>query len=367
MKALADLEARPWTYDFHSALRAIECAFPDRPAFGHANRPSEEPVRIGQDPSLAFAPAPISSFRSPNGERPGRLRVAFLGLFGPQGPLPLHLTEHAQSRLRGVGDRTFAAFVDLFHHRMLTFFHRAWAASQPTVGQDRPETNPFAQYIGSLCGLGMESLLGRDPLSDHAKLQFVSRLMSPARNAEGLESIIQTYFGLPVKLEEFVGDWLEIPAENRWRLGYSSDVSALGRTSVVGKRVYERAQKFRVVLGPLSRRDFQSMLPGTRRLETLAHLVRAYVGDELAWDVRLVMAPEERRQLALGRGTRLGYDAWLGGNNAAGVGVEDKLIDPPNVGSHPLRGSAPRATETTNDASDARIENLGARAPLAAQ
>lgn len=360
MKVLADLEARPWAYDFHSALRYIECAFPDRPAVGHATRPSEEPVRIGQDPSLTFAPAPISSFRSPNTDRPGRLRVAFLGLFGPQGPLPLHLTEHAQSRARGVGDRTFAAFVDLFHHRMLSFFHRAWAASQPTVGQDRPESNPFARYIGSLCGLGMASLLGRDPIPDHAKLQFVSRLMSPARNAEGLEAMIDSYFGLPVKLEEFVGDWLEIPAENRWRLGYSSEVSALGRTSVVGKRVYERAQKFRVVLGPLTRKDFQSMLPGTRRLETLAHLVRAYVGDELAWDVRLVMAPEERHQLALGRGSRLGYDAWLGANNAAGVGIEDKLVEPPS-----LNGSARRTASEPPASDHAAARNFDAR--LAAQ
>ena len=329
MKALSELESRPWTYDFHSALRSIECAFPDRPAVGHANRPSEEPVRIGQDPSLAFSPSPISAFRAPNNERPGRLRVAFLGLFGPNGPLPLHLTEHAQNRVRGVGDRTFAAFVDLFHHRMLSFFHRAWAASQPTVEQDRPETNPYASYIGSLCGLGMSSLLNRDGIPDHAKLQFVSRLMSPCRNADGLEAMIDSYFGLPVQLQEFVGDWLEIPEENRWRLGYSRDVSMLGKTSVAGKRVYERSQKFRVVLGPLRRQDFQSLLPGTQRLLTLAQLVRAYVGDELAWDVRLVMAPEERHQLALGRGSRLGYDAWLGGNHAAGVGVEDLLVEPP--------------------------------------
>jgi type VI secretion system protein ImpH len=331
MNPLAELETEPWSFDFHTALRRLDCAYPDRPQSGRATRPAEEPVRVGQDPSLGFAPAPIQSFRLPTPERTGRLRVAFFGLFGPQGPLPLHLTEHARDRMRGVGDRTFAAFVDMFHHRMFMLFHRSWGASQPTVGQDRPDSNPFLRYIGALCGLGSPSLLDRDPLPDHAKLQFVGRLMHPARNAEGLRAMIKAYFELPAEIEEFSGDWLELPPENRWRLGYSADVSELGKTSIVGRRVFQRTQKFRVVLGPLARKDFQGLLPGTKRLETLAHLVRTYVGDELTWDVKLVMLPEERRQIALGRGTRLGYDAWLGGNRAAGVGTEELVVDPPQL------------------------------------
>ena len=71
---------------------------------------------------------------------------------------------------------------------------------------------------------------------------------------------------LPVHIEEFSGDWLTLPPENRWRLGYSADVSQLGSTSIVGRRVFQRAHKFRVVLGPLRRSDFQSLLPGSPRL-----------------------------------------------------------------------------------------------------
>jgi type VI secretion system protein ImpH len=218
---------------------------------------------------------------------------------------------------------------------MFMLFHRAWAASQPTVGQDRPSHNPFLRYLGALCGLGSPALLGRDPLPDHAKLQFVGRLVHPARNAQGLRAMVQTYFGLPAEIEEFAGDWLELPPENRWRLGHSRDVSELGKTSLVGRRVFQRTQKFRVVLGPLERPEFQSLLPGTKRLESLAHLVRAYVGDELTWDLRLVLRPEERRQLALGKKiSRLGYDTWLGANHAAGVGTEDLVVDPPNLSAN---------------------------------
>jgi type VI secretion system protein ImpH len=332
---LSELETEPWAFDFHNALRRLDCAYPDRPQSGHATRPGQEPVRVGQDPSLAFAPASIQAFRVPTAERVGRLRVAFLGLFGPQGPLPLHLTEHARDRMRGLGDRTFAAFVDMFHHRMFMLFHRAWAASRPTVGNDRASTNPHARYVGALCGLGTPALLGRDNLPDHAKLQFAGRLMCPARNAQGLRALVATYFGLQTTIEEFSGDWLTLPPENRWRLGYSADVSELAKTSIVGRRVFQRTHKFRVVLGPLTRQDFQSLLPGTKRLQTLAELVRAYVGDELAWDVRLMLLPEERRQLALGRGNRLGYDAWLGGNKEAGVGTEELVVEPPTLHDQP--------------------------------
>lgn len=332
MNPLAELETEPWSFDFHAALRRLDCAYPDRPQSGHAARPAEEPVRVGQDPSLAFAPAPIQSFRLPTAERSGRLRVAFLGLFGPQGPLPLHLTEHARDRMRGVGDRTFAAFVDMFHHRMFMLFHRAWAASQPTVGQDRPDTNPFTRYLGALCGLGSPSLLGRDPIPDHAKLQFVGLLMHPGRNAAGLRSMLQTYFQLPCEVEEFTEDWLELPPENRWRLGHSAEVSQLGKTSIMGRRVYQRAHKFRLVLGPLDRADYNSFMPDKERIQTLAHLVRTYLGDELAWDVRLVLKPEQRRQLALGRGGRMGYDTWLGRKREASVGTEERVFEPPRLG-----------------------------------
>jgi type VI secretion system protein ImpH len=324
-----ELEEAPWAFDFHMALRRLDRSYPDRPSTGSARSPAEEPVRLGQDPSLAFAPAAIQAFEAPRNGGVGRMRVAFLGLFGTQGPLPLHYTEQAQASSRGAGDRTFAAFVDLFHHRLLGFFHRAWTLSQPVVGQDRPETNPFFRYVGSLCGLGFSSMHARDPIEQRAKVQFVSRLAGNPRNAEGLEALLQEYFGVRVCIEEFIGEWLDIPTEYRWRLGYGRELSALGETTVVGARSFQRAQKFRVTLGPLAPHDFQSFLPGTQRLEALAALVRMYVGDELGWDVRLRHQSELRQPMRLGRGSRIGYNSWLGAEYRPGVGIEDLLVPAP--------------------------------------
>jgi type VI secretion system protein ImpH len=308
---LDDLASRPWEFDFHAAMRRIECDHPELPRWGEARHPSEEPARLGQDPSLGFASAPIARYRRRSDDRSDQLRVAFLGMFGSQGALPLHLTEHAHQRLRGVGDRTFGAFVDVLQHRMLVLFHKAWAMAQPTVAQDRAGESAFLRYVGSLCGRGSDRSRDRDSLPDHAKLQFVGRLAPRSRNAEGLEAMVAGYFSVPARLEPFVGEWLETHEDDRWRLGCRRK-TRLGEGTIVGSRRFERGHKFRLHLGPLGRSDFESFLPGSERLTALSDLVRSYVGDELSWDVELRLAEGEATQTRLGRGARLGYDTWLG-------------------------------------------------------
>jgi hypothetical protein len=84
-----------------------------------------------------------------------RVDVRMFGLFGPNGPLPLHMTAFARERRLHKGDHTFQAFADLFHHRLLLLFYRAWAQAQPTASLDRPRDDRFAGYVGSLIGVGV--------------------------------------------------------------------------------------------------------------------------------------------------------------------------------------------------------------------
>ena len=135
----AALAEAPYRYDFYQTLRRLECLYDDKPRWGRALRPVDEPVRLGQDPDLSFAPAPLASFEA--GEDGGRrgCRCGCSACSGPNGPLPLHLTEYARERLRHAGDPTLSRFLDMFHHRFLALFYRAWAQAQPHVNRDRPE------------------------------------------------------------------------------------------------------------------------------------------------------------------------------------------------------------------------------------
>src|SRR6185369_7881895 len=125
---------------------------------------------LGQEPDMAFAPAPLASFEPGEKGRPGRLQVRLFGLLGPNGPLPLHFTEYARERLRHANDPTLSRFLDLFHHRLMTLFYRAWAQAQPHVSRDRPNDDRFAVYVGALFGLSQPTSRNRDTLPDLAKL-----------------------------------------------------------------------------------------------------------------------------------------------------------------------------------------------------
>lgn len=305
---LRALEAEPHRFDLFQAIRRLECTFRERPRFGEAIRAADEPVRFGQEPSLAFPDRAIASL-STQGDGPPRLSTFTFGVFGPNGPLPLHLTEYARDRLRNAGDATLARFMDVFHHRMLTLFFRAWAATEPTVARDRPALDRFAVWLGSLLGIGLPSTRDRDVIPDRTKLYYAGLLARPTRDAGGLAAIVGDLYGVAARVEEFVGEWVDIPPAHRSRLGRVS--CTLGIDAVLGKRAWLRTGKFRLVLGPLRRRELEGFLPGSARLEELSSLVRCYAGDTLAWDLELVLATAEWRPMALG-GARLGWDSWVG-------------------------------------------------------
>ena len=96
-QVMARLVEAPERFDFFAALRIIEAAHAERARLGEGRRGGDEPVRLAQPPELAFPPGDIAGLDTPPG-RPPRLRTHLMGLFGPHGPLPLHLTVRARER-----------------------------------------------------------------------------------------------------------------------------------------------------------------------------------------------------------------------------------------------------------------------------
>jgi len=326
----AALAEAPYRYDFYQTLRRIECLHGAKPRWGEALRPVDEPVRLGQDPDLSFAPAPLASFEA-DGPRPPRLQVRLFGLFGPNGPLPLHLTEYARERLRLAGDATLSRFLDVFHHRFLALFYRAWAQAQPHVNHDRPKADRFTVYVGAFIGMAPPRSRERDGLPDLAKFFHVGALIRQVRNTEGLTHILQHFFRVPVQIEEFVGHWLSLSGGERTFL--SSAGATLGSGAVLGGRVWDRQHKFRIRLGPLTLDQYESFLPGAPKprsgesgpgapksqrgggganLRKLVDWIRMYLCFELDWDVRLLLKENEVPRLTLGGSQRLGWTTWLG-------------------------------------------------------
>lgn len=322
---LRELQQAPYKYDFYTAMRLLECIFDDAPRLGRSARLKEEPVRLSQEPSLKFAPTAIAGFELTENRR-HQLSVHFFGLCGPNGALPLHLTEYIRDRIRHHDDTAFAAFLDIFHHRLLTLFYRAWADSQPTVNFDRPDSDRFAVYLGAVFGLGTPATRERDALPDLAKLAYAGRLACQTRHPEGLQAMIADFFKLPVKIDEFLGAWVELPEYCRFGLGDQPDSATLGVACTLGSHVWDCQQKFRITIGPVGWDDFQRMLPGGDSMQRLIALVRNYIGDELLWELNLVLKQEETPSWQLGEG-QLGQSLWM---DSAGVRLDpaDVLLQP---------------------------------------
>jgi type VI secretion system protein ImpH len=296
----ARLAEAPHGQGFYQTMRLLELAHPDRPRLGRSARPAQDAVRLGQDPDVVFAPATLAAWETRDA-LPPRLLVRFFGLFGTDGPLPLHLTEYARDRKRLARDPTLQRFADMFHHRALSLFWRAYADTRPTISFDRPQDDRYATYIGSLIGLGMEALRDRDAMPDLTKLHFAGRLAA----------ILSAFFAVPVRIFCFIGAWLNLEPRDLTRLGESRDVATLGASVLLGSRVWSRSQKFRVVFGPLGLADYLRLLPGGASFHRLIPIVRNYAGDTLIWDVNLILKQPEIPRTELGRQGRLGWTTWL--------------------------------------------------------
>ena len=382
------ISRQPYAFDFFRAVRLMQChlrgkdAARPAPRLGTSKLPQDDPVRFGQKPSLAFAPSTLDSFVWP-GDDPARfgtlkrdqladnpavpnlpkLYVNFFGLFGPNGPMPLHFTDYAICRQLGQSgdgepddakpasqqkdaqgrpvdagtrkDFSLAAFCDIFHHRLVSLFFRAWAVNQKAVDLDRPGESRFGAFIGSFIGFGQKSLQQRDALGDWAKLYYSGRLSSQPRNAEGLQAILEDYFGVPVEIQTFKGRWISVPEEYRCELGSSLSTNCLGKTVIVGDHVYDCQMSFRIRFGPMSFADVRRLLPEGESCPRLKAWVLNYVGDEYLWDVQLALRADEVPSSCLGgvptggSGARaqLGRTCWLKSSPADHT-IDDIIFSP---------------------------------------
>jgi type VI secretion system protein ImpH len=308
---IAEIGSRPHEFNFYTALRMLQAAAKDLPRLGTAISPSQEPVRFAQSPSLTFAPSTLEAVQQKSDDSAPVLYCRHFGLFGPNGPLPLAYTEYAHDRILHQGDPTLAAFCNIFHHRFIEFFFRAWADAQKAVDFDRVTDERWSQFVASLIGLGMDSMRNRDHVPDRSKLYFAGRLAQQSRNAEGLEAVIQDFFGVPTEVQPFVGRWLDLPPDSQCRLGESPETGKLGLTTIVGSRHWTCQMHFSIRLGPMGLSDYERMLPSGASFPRLKDWVREYTADQYSWDARLVLRKDEVPCICLGKAGRLGWTTWL--------------------------------------------------------
>ena len=337
------LTADATQFDFYYTLRHVDACVGGVAPLGRALRPKDEPLRLTQHASLMFAPATLYEYKpgvAANGL--GRLAVHHFGLFGPNGPLPLHLTEYVQERMLHFKDETIARFCDIFQHRFILLSYRAWADCQAATSLDNPGRDHFGRYAASLVGMGQPSLKNRDSVPDHLKLHHAGHLSRLTRNPEGLVRALSALIRVPVVMQEYCLQWLKMGAgdltrlssvatageggQHRIELGSAS--SRLGQGAIIGLMVPDVQHKFRLRLGAMSLEQFERYLPGGIRFLQVRDWVRNYIGLELAWDAQVVLKRDEVPAARLGSYGQLGWTSWLGMPQGKRVAdADDVMLD----------------------------------------
>lgn len=328
----------PFRFAFFQAVRILELAarrdaantrFVARQPVGEDADPVAEVVRFQAHQTLAFAATEIADYRLPDlaeGEQqrrvqpPPAMRANVMGLTGPMGVLPYHYTETV---IRGIRMRSTALrdFLDMFNHRAMSLFYRAWAKYRlaPSYERTGDGTDDISQSLFALVGLGTAQLRGRMDFDDELAAHYGGFLSHMPRSAIGLERMLTHAFGQPVRVEQFAGRWLALGVEERTRLSVSPDggghFSQLGVSAVIGERVWDVQGSFRLHLGPLDYRQFLRFMPAGGELRQLAQLTQLYVGPDLMFDVRLRLRRDAVPDLLMvddpGAGPRLGWNTWL--------------------------------------------------------
>lgn len=312
-RAMQDLREHPGEFNFFQAVRLILRAQSDREGVGGFATLRREAVRFQTNNTLSFPPSQIHSINWDD-EVPS-LTVNFMGLTGPMGVLPYVYSDLIATRARS-RDRSMAAFFDIFNHRMISLFYRAWEKYRSPVAYERDGQDRLSQYLKALIGIGTPGLQNRMAIQDESLIFYSGLLSLQPRSATALQHVLEDYFGISVEVEQFVGAWQRLDPSNQCIFGNADSLSEqLGVAAVVGDEIWDQQSRIRLRLGPLTQEQYLSFLPSGAANGPLQELTRFFCGGQLEVEAQLILEREAVPGCSLGddglAGPRLGWFTWM--------------------------------------------------------
>lgn len=309
----AMLEEQPYAFSFFQAVRLLERLRAGRNPVGHFVPPSSEVARFAVSATLAFPGSEIQSF-VPKDDGPPEMTVNFMGLTGPLGMLPLYYTELIGARIRE-GDTALKDFLDIFNHRVISLFYRAWEKYRLAAANEKDESDRFALHLLALIGLGTPGLQNRQYIADDSLIYYAGMLMGHSHSATVLKQLLADYFEVDVEIQEFAGSWYRLDPHLQTRLDETMDDSVrLGFGAVAGDEVWQDESTVRIKLGPLRLEQYLEFLPGGTAYHALQAWTRFFSGNELDFELQLVLKRDEVPACELGAESaaapRLGWVTW---------------------------------------------------------
>lgn len=309
--------------DFFELLRQLET---DDLRFGRAGSAGNEPARLGQSARMSFAASDVANVSTDPKTGKPQISVNVLGLIGPEGPMPLHMTRWIMARLSNrwfagdssgaTADTSFLDFINMLQHRLIALYWRAWADAQPQINIAHGNGGRVTAMMRALAGQGLPGTTTGDIRLDGAKLRHATSLVMEARSPERLCAFLETVLGVSVRLAEFQGRWIDIPDHLQSSLGQQH--AGLGTGCVVGARIFDRQSHAELQLGPLTVQQFNAFLDDPDAWSRLKQALVFAAGKDINFSLRMVLAPDEVPVAKLGN-CRLGRTSWLAPKKGSGA------------------------------------------------
>jgi len=318
----------PYRFEFFQAVRLFERIFPEKRSVGGTALPHEEIARFRSRIALDFPSSEVHEIVETTDEKTGEDRtemiVNFMGMAGVSGVLPTHYTELVLDRVRH-RDTALWTFLDIFTHRAVSMFYRAWAKYRFPVGYESGN-DPFTGFLFDFAGLGTDGLRGRSHIEDEAMLPYVGLIAQKPHSANTVENIISDFFGVKAKVVQFFGQWLPLGPGDVTRIGTQN--TTLGVNSIIGTNVWDQQSKFRIRLGPLTFTQYLAFLPNGTARKAFLSIVKLIAGIEFDHDVQLRLLGRQVPGTVLttraARKPMLGWTSFL--KTKTVPGIDEQLV-----------------------------------------
>lgn len=296
--------------DFFQAVHLLQNWYAGGARLGELGPPARERLRLRPDETLRFSPADIRRIEPPedDSEIP-TVVVNFMGVYGVSSPTPAYLTELIG--FEGVDAEPLLDFLDIFNHRLLSLYYRAWLKYRFPYRYEPGAKDDFSGYVLAFVGLMDPATHPLTELPIQRLLKYVGLSAPQTRPPVCLERVVSDFFGgVPVAVSEFVHRWVTIPADQLNRIGQAN--CSLGTDLSVGSRVADRDGKIRIEIGPVGWDEYLEFLPGTKRFHDLCALIRVWSFERYDFDIQIEIKREEVPPARFGETSmpQLGRTAW---------------------------------------------------------
>ena len=300
--------------DFYKAVFIIENQLKkdglEHRHVGYDSNPKHELIKFTATQKFGYPGNAITKLEETSfedGLHKVNMQVSFMGLTGCSGALPQFYSELVMQRLR-YKDTTMRDFYDMFNHRLISLYYRAWKKYKPSLNHINKDKNkdPYTQILGLLSG----------GYNEH-QLHFSGLYSRKIRNASDLKSILTSYLGCDVAIKQMIGQWHDLKPQEQTRLAsqalFEGQHARLGVDTVIGKQIWDVSSSIEIHISSDDPSKAKSLLPKGSLFELSNKIIKDYVGNSVQFRLIIESDFHELEAVSLSKNScQLGANSFLG-------------------------------------------------------